>query len=149
MFNKAGECADRPTLFLQWAQDTFGDVALNPAERLMRFVEEAVELALACDMPRRTVEKIVERVYSRSPGNIALEAAQCQVTLELWAKVLRIDLEAAADDEFRRVRSIPKEEWDRRHAAKVALGIAKNSAPGSPVATPPSNAETAVRSKDR
>jgi NTP pyrophosphatase (non-canonical NTP hydrolase) len=118
---------DRPSRFLTWACETFtADVAMNPAERLMRFVEEAVELAVACDMPRVTAEKIVERVYGRGcPGNIKQETAQCQVTLELLAKVLRIDLDAAATEEFQRVQSIPKEEWERRHSAKVALGIAR------------------------
>lgn len=116
---------DRPSRFLSWAHETFGDIALNPAERLMRFTEEAVELAFACDMPRETLDKIIARVYSRPPGNIKQEAAQCQATLELWAKVLRIDLDAAATEEFYRVQSIPKEEWERRHGAKVALGIAR------------------------
>jgi NTP pyrophosphatase (non-canonical NTP hydrolase) len=122
---------DRPSKFLAWACETFSsEVAMNIAERLMRFTEEAVELAMACDMPRATLDKITERVYGREPGNIKQETAQCQVTLELLAKVLNIDLDAAADEEFQRVQSIPKEHWDRRHAAKVALGIAK----GEPVA---------------
>lgn len=98
---------------------------MNPAERSMRFTEEAIELALACSMPRETLDSIVARVYARPQGNIQMEAAQCQVTLELLAKVLRIDLEAAATEEFYRVQSISKEEWGRRHAAKVAIGIAK------------------------
>lgn len=117
---------DRSSRFLAWACETFtADIAMNPAERLMRFVEEAVELAFSCDMPLETVEKIVTRVYSRGPGNIEQEAAQCQVTLELWAKVAKLDLEWAATREFERVQSIPKEEWERRHAAKVKLGIAR------------------------
>lgn len=116
---------DRPSRFLAWAIETFGDVATNPAERSMRFTEEAIELALACSMPRETMDKIVERVYARGPGNIELETAQCQVTLELLAKVLRIDLEDVTLKEFYRVQSIPKEEWTRRHGAKVALGIAR------------------------
>lgn len=116
---------DRPTRFLAWAHETFGDIALDPAERTMRFVEEAIELAMACNMPRATVEKIVDRVYTRRQGCIDVEVAQCQVTLELLAKVQRIDLDAVATEEFYRVQSIPKEEWSRRHGAKVALGIAR------------------------
>jgi len=116
---------DRPSRFLDWAHDTFGEIALNPAERTMRFVEEAVELALACNMPRETLDRITARVYGRAQGNIEQEVAQCQVTLELLAKVLRVDLDAVATAEFQRVQSIPKEEWERRHGAKVALGIAR------------------------
>lgn len=117
---------DRPSRFLAWACETFTEeVAMNPGERLMRFLEEAVELVHACDMPRETVEKIVARVYGKEPGNIEQETAQCQVTLELLAKVIRVDLEAAATKEFERVQAIPKEEWSRRHSAKVQLGIAR------------------------
>jgi NTP pyrophosphatase (non-canonical NTP hydrolase) len=64
-------------------------------------------------------------VYGRGPGNIEQETAQCQVTLEMLAKVLKVDLEAAATKEFERVLAIPKEEWERRHSAKVKLGIAR------------------------
>ena len=116
---------DRPSRFLAWAHETFGDVALNPAERSMRFTEEAIELALACNMPRDTLDSIITRVYARPQGNIQMEVAQCQVTLELLSKVLRIDLDAAATEEFQRVQSIPKEDWEKRHAAKVAIGIAR------------------------
>lgn len=117
---------DRPSRFLTWACETFtAEVAMNPGERLMRFVEEAVELSHACDMPRETVEKIVARVYGREPGNIEQEVAQSQVTLEMLAKVLRLNLEAAATKEFERVLAIPKEEWERRHRLKVAIGIAR------------------------
>ncbi len=117
---------DRPSRFLAWACDTFTpEVAANPVERLMRFVEEAVELAIACDLPRETVEKIVTRVYARGPGNIEQETAQCQVTLEMLAKVLNLDLDGASNREFERVQAIPKEEWSRRHSAKVTLGIAR------------------------
>lgn len=117
---------DRPSRFLNWACETFtAEVAMNPGERLMRFVEEAIELSHACDMPRDTVEKIVARIYGREPGNIEQEIAQSQVTLEMLAKVLKLDLDWAARREFERVQAIPKEEWERRHSAKVALGIAR------------------------
>lgn len=91
----------------------------------MRFVEEVIELAHACDMPLATVDKIIARVYGKNPGNIEQEVAQCQVTFELLAKVLKIDLEVVAAKEFERVQAVPKEEWKRRHSAKVALGIAR------------------------
>jgi hypothetical protein len=39
---------DRPSRFLMWAHETFGNVALDPRERALRFTEEAVELAHGC-----------------------------------------------------------------------------------------------------
>jgi NTP pyrophosphatase (non-canonical NTP hydrolase) len=115
---------DRPSGALDWAVKMFGPVALDAKERAMRFVEEATELAHALHIPRATVEALVERVYGRERGDVAREVGQSQMTLELLAKAINIDLDAEADKEFFRIQSIPKEEWTRRHQAKVALGIA-------------------------
>lgn len=109
---------------VEWAADTFGPIALNPAERVMRFLEEAIEYGHACDLPRETLDKIVERVYGKPPGNIALELAQCAVTLKAAAEIQHVDLLAAEREEIDRVHSIPKDYWQKRHAAKVDLGIA-------------------------
>lgn len=109
---------------LAWAVDTFGDIAKDPHERACRFVEEAIELAQAAGIDRDTLGKIIERVYSRNPGDLRKEVGQAALTIELFAEVLHIDAGRAAQAEYSRVQEIPKSEWDRRHAAKVALGIA-------------------------
>jgi NTP pyrophosphatase (non-canonical NTP hydrolase) len=116
---------DRPTRFLEWAHRTFGDVALDPQERAMRFFEEAAELGHALDLSAATLGAIVTRVCSRPTGEVGRELGQSLCTLELLAKAIGIDAEAEATREFTRVQSIPQAEWDRRHAAKVAIGIAK------------------------
>lgn len=115
---------DRPSRFLMWARDTFGDIALDPRERALRFVEEAIELAHASDIDHVTLQAIVKRVWSRPPGDVSKELGQALATLELLAKATGIDADAEATKEFYRVQSIPKAEWDRRHSAKVKLGIA-------------------------
>ena len=116
---------DRPSRFLNWAEETFGRVALDPRERTMRFVEEAIELAHAIGLDAGTVEAIIGRVYFRQPGTVPREIGQALATLELLAKAIGIDADKEATAEFYRVQSIPKEEWARRHAAKVAIGIAR------------------------
>lgn len=116
---------DRPTRFLEWAHRTFGDVALDPQERAMRFFEEAAELANALDLSQETMIAIVNRVCSREAGDIRRELGQALCTLELLAKAIGVDAEDEAAKEFQRVQRIPQAEWDRRHAAKVAIGIAK------------------------
>jgi NTP pyrophosphatase (non-canonical NTP hydrolase) len=115
---------DRPSRALNWAVEMFGDVALEPRERTMRFVEEAIELAHAMHLERSTLDAIVERVYSRKHGLIYQEIGQSQITLECLAKSIGVDPEAEADREFFRIQAIPKAEWERRHAAKLAIGIA-------------------------
>lgn len=114
----------RPSEFLAWAADMFGPIALDRRERMARFLEEAIELAQADGMMPDIIEKIVQRVYSRPPGPINKEVGQVQATLELYAQVMGISANAEAAREFNRVQMIPRDEWERRHAAKVALGIA-------------------------
>lgn len=119
------ESYDRPSRFLDWAHKTFGDVALDPRERVLRFLEEAVELAHAMNVSLATTDKILWRVYARQPGEPQREIGQALATLELLAKSMNVDADAEATKEFERVQAIPKEEWARRHGAKVALGIAR------------------------
>lgn len=115
---------NRPKEFLAWAIDTFGLIASDDMERTRRFVEEALELAHAMGLPLRDIDKISARVYSRPRGVIPQEVGQAQATLECLAENLDISADREASLEFDRVKSVPKVEWDRRHAAKVAIGIA-------------------------
>lgn len=117
--------SDRAKQFLVWATETFGDVAQDPRERGMRFIEEAIELMQAAGFDRWAIDATVDRVYSRPASrDRGREFGQALVTLEMFAEVWRCPLDAEAEAELARVRSIPKEEWARRHAAKVAKGIA-------------------------
>lgn len=120
---------DRPSRFLMWARDTFGDIALDPRERAMRFAEEAVELAHACNIDEVVMQAIVRRVYSRLPGEVPKELGQALVTLELLAKAINVNADDEATKEFYRVQAIPKEEWSRRHKAKSDIGIATPESP--------------------
>lgn len=114
----------RPAAFLRWTVETFGKVALNRDERACRFIEEACELVHAEGLPQATVQKVVARVYSRPPGDVAKEIGQAAATLECLAENLGLSADAECEREFARVRSIPQAEWVRRHDAKVALQIA-------------------------
>jgi len=114
----------RPADFLAWARATFGPIALLRSERLLRFVEEAIELAHAEGMERDTLNLIADRVYSRPPGNVGKEIGQAQACLETFAENIGLSSEAEAQREWERVQEIPQEEWTRRHQAKVAVGIA-------------------------
>lgn len=114
----------RPIRFLRWARTVFGPVALLRSERLLRFAEEAIELAHADGMERQTLDAIANRVYSRERGDVNKEIGQAQATLELYAENLGLSSDSLAQIEWERVQKISPEEWARRHAAKVALGIA-------------------------
>lgn len=116
--------AARPREFLAWAVEMFGPVAKVRGERLMRFIEEAVELAHADNMELETLHAIIRRVYSRQPGVIEKEIGQAQACLETYAENFGVSSAELAQKEWLRVQQIPRDEWERRHTAKQAIGIA-------------------------
>lgn len=129
---------ERAARHIEWAIEMFGDIALNPRERALRFAEEALELAQTIGVDPAQLHAIIDRVYARPPGDTLREVGQCVVTLESFAHVARIDADAEAEREYARVQSIPKDEWQRRHRAKQAQGIiaSHNETPHSGAAAP-------------
>lgn len=119
------EANERPRDFLAWAVETFGPVAQSRSERLMRFVEEAIELAHAEGMAPETIFAIRKRVYGRPRGDTLKEIGQVQATLETFAENIGASADELAQAEFDRVQNIPRAEWECRHAAKQAIGIAE------------------------
>lgn len=115
----------RPKAFLDWAVKMFGSVALDRDERLDRFLEEAIELAHAEEVGRAHLDRIIERVYRRPAGQTQKEIGQAQACLETFAESIGLSSDAEAAWEFERVKTIPREEWQKRHAAKIAVGIAR------------------------
>lgn len=118
---------DRQKEVLKWATETFGPVALDPRERTMRFLEEAIELAHAMGLDPDTVAAIRDRVYSRPQGTIQREIGQSGMTLEALAECINVDADFEVGREFHRVQQVPQAEWQRRHEAKQAIGIAQPS----------------------
>ena len=121
----------RSKRFLAWAVEMFGEVALDPKERALRFVEEAIEACHALGVMDQRLLATLHRVYRRPASDIALELAQSFATLECLAEVAGVDLAAGADAEFARVSAIPKAEWEARHAAKTAVGMTMTPAPAA------------------
>lgn len=109
---------------LEWATEMFGPIARDRRERACRFLEEAIELAQAEGLNIETVDKIIWRVYSRPPGQSPKEVGQARMTLNCLAWNMGLEAGAEEKKEWDRVRSIPKEEWKRRHDDKIKLGIA-------------------------
>lgn len=125
---------NRPTEFLAWAVEMFGPVAKLRSERLLRFAEEAIELAHAEGMERSTLNLLADRVYSRPAGNVGKEIGQAQACLETFAENIGLSSTDEAEREWQRVQEIPQEEWTRRHSAKQALGIALPNGDGKDAA---------------
>lgn len=110
---------------LGWAITTFGSVAADRRERLLRFIEEAIETAHAGNLSADDLGRVIVRVFGRDPGEISFEMAQAGLCLIMLSAVVGIDLREGEKAEYARIQAISKEEWARRHAAKVRLGIAQ------------------------
>lgn len=109
---------------LDWAIETFGDVAKNIDERAARLVEEAIEIAQAGGVSLATIEKITKHVYSRPAGEIGQEIGGVAFTLATFAERTGFSVSAELQKEWERVHSLPKEHWQAKHQAKVAAGTA-------------------------
>jgi len=118
----------RQAQILSWVHATFGPQAVKTEERVLRFLEEAIELAQAEGVPAEMVGRILQHVYSKPPGDPKLEAGGVGVTLLAYCESAGIDADEAERAEFERVRSISKEQLSQRHRLKEIAGIAIKTA---------------------
>ncbi len=114
----------RPRAMLDWCTRTHGLVALDRQERAMRLLEEAMEVAQCEGITPGIMEKMARRTGSRPAGYLAQEVGQVMNLLECLAENAGLDARAEGEREFARCQAVAQEEWDRRHAAKVAAGTA-------------------------
>ena len=111
-------------MIIDWARETFGQVALAPEERARRFLEEAVELVQAQGVPKEHITAIVEHVYNKPPGDVFQEVGGCSVTLLAYCAAVGLSAEAEEIREFKRCLSIDKDFFRKKHKLKVDAGIA-------------------------
>ena len=87
-----------------WVRTTFGEVvATNTKERALRVVEEAIELAQACNVDAATLHRLVDYVFGRPPGKPEQEIAGCMVTLYAVASTLGVNADDALEAEIARI----------------------------------------------
>ena len=110
---------------LQWAVDVFGDIALEPEERALRFVEEALEVA-QIHLARDQVDAMVTRVFNREPGKIGKEIGQAAMTLKMLAQAVGVSVDEEIGAEFQRVSSRHIDEWHQRQNDKADMGLGKH-----------------------
>lgn len=121
----------RQTDILDWVKRTFGQQTLTKEERYRRFIEEAVELGQALDIPSQDIIRIVEVVYSKPKGIISQEIGGVGLTLEALCAFLHFSLYYETEYEFNRVLSISKEHFRERHNKKADLSIGEYCDPDS------------------
>ena len=110
---------------LDWGTRSFGEVQMHsPGTRSLRVVEEAIELAQACNVPQETVELCVREVYSKPKGDVNQEVGGVLMTIYLFvAGLCHYGPEHYFVTELRRVLAKPPKHFADRNAAKIAAGL--------------------------
>lgn len=101
---------------------SFGEENMtNRQERLLRFLEEAVELVRAGGLSERNVHSVVEYEFGRNKGpDIGQEFGGAACTLFAAADAFGLDLLDAAATEIRRVEGMPPGAARKKHDEKPA-----------------------------
>lgn len=116
---------------LSWALRTFGEqTAGNREERVLRFVEESIELAQAEGMTQAVVTDLTRYVFARPAGDPAQEVGGVAVTLLAYCELAGFSAEELEQREWSRVQAKDAAQWRKRHNAKALAGIAVPSTEG-------------------
>ncbi|MFZ2996237.1 hypothetical protein [Sphingobium sp.] len=101
-----GDMGDFQTAVGKWMVEVFGEeIAMDPLERIMRFLEEALELAQAEGMTPAEVSRVVDYVYGRPVGETSQEVGGVMVTLAAFCFRRDVDMKGASLTEFDRIDS--------------------------------------------
>ena len=91
----------------QWVKERIGPKAMAPAERAMRLLEEALELAQAHGIDMEMVRRQTEHVYGREPGEPKQEAGGVAVCLLGWCAAVDFPFLDVARAEVERIEALP------------------------------------------
>lgn len=119
---------------LDWVSACFPDREgiMDPKERNLRFLEEALELVQAGGLDRKDVEAMTAHVFDRPGGELSQEVGGVMVCLAALCAAHRLDMMAEAETELARVWT----KIDRiREKQAEKISILRNrsaSSPGDP-----------------
>ncbi|HEU4601555.1 MAG TPA: hypothetical protein VFS24_06290 [Steroidobacteraceae bacterium] len=116
---------------LHWAVESFGPIARNRDERAARLAEEAIEVAQAEGVELEVIVRIAERVYSRPAGDLHRELGGVALTALSMSQIAGLSFASCGKQEWLRVKSKPRDWWQKKHAEKVAAGTADLSPPNT------------------
>lgn len=109
----------------RWVMRRFGrKCLLDPKERAVRLLEEALELAQAEDIGLETVSATALYVYGRPKGERSQEAAGVAVCLLAYCRARHLSFLRIADKEVTRIEHVAPHISQAKHAAKAHAGIA-------------------------
>lgn len=106
-------------------------------DRIIAFIEEAIELCLAEGLPPDKIMQMTQAVISRSekgpntPGVVTFgdideikgEVADVYITLAYYAQVHNIQLHECVDRKMMRNRKLAQSYYEQKRAQKEAMGL--------------------------
>lgn len=111
-------------LIWNWGVAAFGSRHMTSKyERALRMLEEAVELAQACEVPKEKAGLVVDYVYSRPSGDAYTELGDVFMTTLALTANLGYDAEDVLTSRFMVVTSKPFERYYQRNQEKIDAGL--------------------------
>ncbi len=104
LFDAALEALSKQSRVAKWVREVFTEKeAHDVPERALRMVEEAIELAQACEVDAATLHRLVDYVMGRSVGRQGAEIAGTMVTLYALASAVGCDADLEFEIELKRI----------------------------------------------
>jgi NTP pyrophosphatase (non-canonical NTP hydrolase) len=116
----------KPTtvIALDWAIRSFGkDHVYDMPVRVLRLVEEVVELAQAHDIPYSQLHRLIDIVYDRPRGDPEQEIGGVMMVATLFCAVCGVEADEVFHRELRRVLEKSPEHFAKRNQEKIDLGL--------------------------
>ena len=113
----------RQKQIFKWCKSCFGKGAINHKERVLRFLEESLELAQSLKLEKTDVLKLVDYVYARPLGVPTQEVGGVQIGLLALCEFLNISAQEAENEEFTRILTVNPQHFIDKQNAKNKEGV--------------------------
>jgi NTP pyrophosphatase (non-canonical NTP hydrolase) len=109
---------------IDWAVRCFGaKQVFNRKHRVLRFLEEAIELAQAVGLEKEKAAKVLDVVYSRPAGTMSQELGGVALTLDIFLTLEAATYDGMLEQEIIRVLAKPVKHFAKRNEEKDNLGL--------------------------
>ena len=107
-----------------WAVRSFGPAhVIDTPTRVLRIVEEAIELCQAVGVPQDKVDLCTHTVYRRPPGDPIQEVGGILLTTNILCAAIEAEPDDILEKELARVLSKPPEHFAKRNQEKIDAGL--------------------------
>lgn len=121
---------ERQQIVFDWGKRAFGEAQMSDkVVRAARMIEEAAELAQACELPKDHAQRALDHVYGRPAGDPKQEAGGVGVTLMALCQTLGLSADECERVEVARCLSKSVEHFAARNQVKVSAVDMPASAP--------------------